>query len=277
MKKHAPFLLAALLLLAEGVDVPLFVADKEIFLKKRNGTTAFCVGAHNHAEAARVVGFFLESKPPIKQAAPEEEFRRGDFLDTLPFLIQAYVFELLESANDAMRFSECAHEILCDLYDRESKPNKGIKRGKEEDVFNRLFIPVSVHSTPLYFECVEDAQRIADRYTVPFASAAQIPRHQTLQQYTRRLETPEADAPHANSSMEAGIYALFCCLAYDPKTRITRKKVKNPSEDLQRFFEKYREPVEHIPYRMHKEWNNVVSGLGRRRFIQQENGRVFRT
>ncbi|EIJ87233.1 hypothetical protein NEPAR06_0197 [Nematocida parisii] len=144
-------LFASLLLLSEGIEVPLifeYVKDQvNLILKrldtggehfrinmsiledssgKRPGNKENCKKATKYEEAMNVINFFIKNKnntilqfkglirPRMGAIIPEFNFDTGDFLSSPKFLIHTYIYEYITTAQDAICFCHATFALLCE-------------------------------------------------------------------------------------------------------------------------------------------------------------------
>ncbi|KAH9387128.1 uncharacterized protein NEMAJ01_2024 [Nematocida major] len=123
---EAHYVLAALLLLSEGVDVPIETAGNRVILKERKDSEAVLVdarmggaalysGEEQPSEAWQVVDFFKQYRGTHKMPSTYEEFKTGDFLESPQLLILTYVGEYVKNAKELMSVMKCALVILDDM------------------------------------------------------------------------------------------------------------------------------------------------------------------
>ncbi|EHY65531.1 hypothetical protein NERG_01138 [Nematocida ausubeli] len=162
VKEHKYKILASLLLLAEGVNVPLTLDEsqneKELVLKKANGQeehfrVSMCVLIKTRKEkenqpiaqkmfqkkAAAVINFFIENKEnPVlekekftSQSDFYRELDKKQFLNSPSFLIQAYIHHYIEKTGEMVLFIQTAHDLLNETMVQEDelfKKEKGLDR-----------------------------------------------------------------------------------------------------------------------------------------------------
>ncbi|KAH9387238.1 uncharacterized protein NEMAJ01_2134 [Nematocida major] len=252
--KHAHCVLAALLLLSEGIDVPIKATQKTITLE----TGSIKVGADSCKKAAQVINFFKDNKGKGKLPGTQSDFNTGDFLNTPQFLIQAYVFEYITSKSDALDFAACAHAILTSL------PEDSCK-----DVYNACFVGSKAEAEE--DELLRPLRMIQTKMeilqTFPFASPSMLPAYTSVRA-CKRGQTEFLEETFSNC-VETGLFALFCCLAHDPDQKeydadamLGKKKGHKTTEALRKFFQlKGVSPKVCATKETMQEWNRVVSDL----------------
>ncbi|KAH9387110.1 uncharacterized protein NEMAJ01_2006 [Nematocida major] len=141
------YVLAALLLLCEGVDVPIELAKEGMIIRQRKGINGVLVdariggaaldsGKEQLSEAWQVINFFKQYRDTHKMPSTYEEFQSGDFLESPQLLILTYIGEYVKNAEELMSVMMCALEILDDMGLAESMEDP-------DSVVSRLFVPAS--------------------------------------------------------------------------------------------------------------------------------------
>ncbi|KAI5162605.1 hypothetical protein NEAUS04_1063, partial [Nematocida ausubeli] len=152
VEKYKYKILASLLLLAEGVDVPLAINESEsrtvLFLKKADEGEHFRLNMNTLANickkateslyvhkdlfkegAVSVVRFFIENRenPVLKKegytSEPKsyKEFKKGKFMNSPGFLIQTYVYHCMENEDQTVLFIKAVYGLLCEYMAQEKE------------------------------------------------------------------------------------------------------------------------------------------------------------
>ncbi|KAH9385971.1 uncharacterized protein NEMAJ01_0867 [Nematocida major] len=253
-KKHVHYVLAALLLLSEGVDVPIKATQKTITLEI--GSIAFETGRCK--KAAQVINFFKDNKGKGKLPCTQNDFCTGEFLNTPQFLIQAYVFEYITSKSDALDFAACMHSIL-----------KSLPEDSCKDLYSACFVESKAEAEEdellRQLRMVQERMKILDSF--PFASPSMLPAYTSVHAFQR--SSSEFLKETFSNCVETGLLALFCCLAHDPAQKkydvgamLGKKKEGDKTEALRTFFQlKGVTPEVCATKKTMQEWNRVVSDL----------------
>ncbi|KAH9387239.1 uncharacterized protein NEMAJ01_2135 [Nematocida major] len=144
---EAHYVLAALLLLCEGVDVPIETAGNRVIIKKRKCSNGILVDARmggaalgsrkwQGSEAWQVINFFKQYRGTHRLPHTYKEFKMGDFLRSPQLLILTYIGEYVKSAEELMSVMGCAFKLVKGMGLAESLKNPG-------SVVGRLFVPAS--------------------------------------------------------------------------------------------------------------------------------------
>ncbi|KAI5160166.1 hypothetical protein NEAUS03_0933 [Nematocida ausubeli] len=306
VKKHAKYILAALLLLSEGVDIKIAVEQgedmKRLVIKskacKENNFVSILLHAagintatneHSYIiyqnEVAEIIDFYIQCRdnPLLKKggefAMPttKEEFESGKFLNNARFLIQAYIYEFIDTVEDYTSFVNAVHELLSDQMTEKSNLYNDTKMEDNNTiVFNELFIAKSAQSesikyTTSFYDLVHAAYKDAN---FPFYSASQLPAYIRVPQCKLdKTGFVEEKTLYYNSCVETALLGLFCCMAYNTGTKRyqTSHMGEGISKELREFFKNYPKPTESISFEMHKEWSKVVACLENDKIDYKQN------
>ncbi|KAI5186068.1 hypothetical protein NEIRO03_2196 [Nematocida sp. AWRm78] len=296
VKVYSNYILAALLLLSEGVDVPiqciqsnneynLILTDTD--MNHEYFSVSLYVPGYNpsnnkyenilQSEAKSIIEFFIRNKDSsflkngriLSEPINHEGFKNGHFMDSIQFLIQAYAFEFIDNEFDGERFITAVFEILNDhleikmnkISNPENKKNK--KNKKVQAVFNKCFIKQS--STEDLEGCINTLERIKiikeSMCILPFYSTEELPMYSKIPKYNAYTgECNEEYIKYFTNCCETAVLGLMCCIMYDPyKKEYTTEHLINPLPELVKFFYKYKVPVESSSTEMLINWNKVVS------------------
>ncbi|KAH9385351.1 uncharacterized protein NEMAJ01_0247 [Nematocida major] len=141
------YVLAALLLLCEDVNVPIELAKDRVTIRKRKGSKDVLVDARMGGEALgsrkwqvseawQVINFFKQYRDTHKMPSTYEGFQKGGFLESPQLLILTYIGEYVKNAEELMSVMECAFKIV---------EGMGLTKNFKypSSVVNRLFVPAS--------------------------------------------------------------------------------------------------------------------------------------
>ncbi|KAH9387101.1 uncharacterized protein NEMAJ01_1997 [Nematocida major] len=287
VRAHALHILAALLLLSEGADVPIECAQNKIVLKQSIGPPVFslsikvpvydlqknCTKVVSQYEAVDAVQFFKANRK-LRSCDPStlEELATGSFLNSPQFLIQAYIFDFIESVQDGARFISIVHELITDLLC--AKKTQGAPPQELEcleRLFKKLFSScVARKDKTCAISALEELQRALETTKkFPFLNECQMPVYKKVPIYIRKTRSFETgDLNSFSNCAEMSLYSLFCCLAYNPSTSMyCLDAMPGASPDLQWFFSAYKTPLETTPLEVQIAWNRVVSDLPCKRIV----------
>ncbi|KAI5133837.1 hypothetical protein NEAUS05_0020 [Nematocida ausubeli] len=292
VKQHAPYILAALCLLAEGVDVQLQLekvdAGRMLVLKNKSGSKTYfrinmTIEKYNmekgiveysyQSEAAEIVRFFTKNVDMAHQkeykefTLPDslEQLETGTFLYGMQFLVQTYIFEVIHEVEDAFNLIRAAEALLCDQISYDKKAGTKEENRIAEAVFAKCFAPVDISfeaGRPI--NTVQILQSTIEKYKVcPFLDAEELP-------INMRIQLPAIDA-NANRNRlfqtysdcaETGMLVLLCCLTYDQNTQTYETKhIRDLPSALENFFAIYSTPFNGSDLKVHMEWSSVVTFL----------------
>ncbi|KFG25089.1 uncharacterized protein NESG_02468 [Nematocida ausubeli] len=295
VKKDTKYILAALLLLSEGVDIKINIDYKgkknNLVIKSKTCKEKEFVNVVMHtagidpvtnehseniyqSEAAGVVKFYMQCKdnPLLKKGgefampATREQFESGKFLNNAAFLIQTYIYEFIDTAEDYKNFVEAAHELLVDQVTEKENPEQTKKKGKKGRIFDELFIAKDAFDeNKKYIESFCDLIQAKNGSTnFPFLDSSQLPKYTRVPRCKLDKSGFEKDqALYYSNCVETALLGLFCCLAYNQKTGKyeTSHMGEGVSDELRDFFGDYPKPTETTDFEMHKKWSSVVACL----------------
>ncbi|KAI5161097.1 hypothetical protein NEAUS03_1499 [Nematocida ausubeli] len=295
VKKDAKYILAALLLLSEGVDIKIAVESiggkKKLVIKSKTCEENKFVSVLMHAadinpatnkhsesiyqcEAAEIIDFYIQCRdnPLLKKggefAMPttKEEFESGKFLNSAAFLIQTYIYEFIDTAESYKDFVNAVHELLVDQMAEKENPYDTREKGIEGRIFDELFIAKeALNNSIKYIAPFCDLVKAKNKNArFPFSNVSQLPRYTRVPQCKLDKSGFEKDqALYYSDCVESTLLGLFCCMAYNPETGEyqTSHMGERVSKELREFFEKYSKPKEEISFEMHKDWSRVVACL----------------
>ncbi|KAI5161591.1 hypothetical protein NEAUS03_1682 [Nematocida ausubeli] len=295
VKKDIKYILAALLLLSEGVDVKINVDhtrekkklviksktyEEKVFVDVEMYTAGIDPVTNEHSEsiyqseAAEIVNFYIRCRdnPLLKKggefAMPvtKEQFESGLFLNSAAFLIQMYIYEFIDTAEGYKDFVNAAHELLVDQVVEKENPEQTKKKSKKGRIFDELFIAKEELSENIkYIESFYDLVKATNENAkFPFCNASQLPRYTRVPRCKLDKSGFELDQSlYYSNCVETALLGLFCCLAYNPETGKyeTSHMGGKISDELKNFFEKYPMPTEATSIEMHKQWSKVIACL----------------
>ncbi|EIJ88767.1 hypothetical protein NEPAR06_2291 [Nematocida parisii] len=338
VKDYACYFLAALLLISEGIQLPLNIFNssieeketKELVLQKTNEKDYFriCLSARDSTEGGEkrsspkklgiyameiaksalgmqdiqengwennsadiienIVIFFKQcttdakTKSICELAEPENmvQFKRGLFLKTPQFLIQAYIYKFVESIEEIDLFHSAVHEILTNCLENPGDLLPKDAQNKALAVYKRCFVPIDEITTKDRCAFIEQLEKLKEMYMifgieqiVPFADTMQLPYSMNIFPYNRESGLFMEDRARFTDSVETSIYILFCFLTYNAyENQYTTVHMHNASYELIEFFKKYYIPEQDESMEVHRNWSRVVSDLPNNNIIYKKNG-----
>ncbi|KAH9386711.1 uncharacterized protein NEMAJ01_1607 [Nematocida major] len=219
------YVLAALLLLCEGVDVPIELAKEGMIIRQRKcskgmlvdarmGRAALDSGEEQLSEAWQVISFFKQYADTHKMPSTYEEFQSGDFLESPQLLILTYIGEYVKNTEELMSVMMCALEILDDMGLAESMEDPG-------SAVSRLFVPASR---------LPEAQAYLAPFLETFPTLTALERFEEFKSFQNevRMAVQKKDAPDAEKEyfdnrgtncrfLEACLLLLFLSVDSDKK------------------------------------------------------------
>ncbi|KAI5163321.1 hypothetical protein NEAUS03_2296, partial [Nematocida ausubeli] len=208
VKKDTKYILAALLLLSESIDIKINVdhtekkkklviksktSKEKVFVEVEMYTVGIDPVTNEHSdsiyqsEAAEIVNFYIRCRdnPLLKKGGEfslpttKEEFKSGRFLNSPAFLIQTYIYEFIDTAEDYKNFVEAVHELMVDQVTEERNPEQTKKKGKNGRIFNELFLAKHALGENIkYIESFCDLVKAKNENArFPFCNDSQLPRY----------------------------------------------------------------------------------------------------
>ncbi|OAG30905.1 hypothetical protein NEIG_00389 [Nematocida sp. ERTm5] len=295
LRKHSSrpdsiYLLAALLVLSEGVDVPIEIdksigGSERIFLKNENfvfiNLPLWLESIEADAskkkiyqkETEGIVLFFkklcrepfLSEVKRREEPDSQEEFYNGEFLDSPKFLIQSYIFEYIDSIEQYRKFISAVRVFLIDF---ELYP--GITEEQREHInntINRCFIeknPDNSIKNTYAADIYNIKTKIRNEAILPFTCPMMVPSYTRIPENI--LENSEDSIQDLvlqyTNYVETVLLNLFMCLAYNPEAnKCSTEYMYGASTALIEFFNKYLVPTESVSQAKHRDWCKVVSKL----------------
>ncbi|KAI5163377.1 hypothetical protein NEAUS04_1512 [Nematocida ausubeli] len=295
VKKDTKYILAALLLLSEGVDIKIIIdhtgEKKKLVIKSKKSKEKVFVDVEMHtagldpvtnehseniyqSEAAEIVKFYIRCRdnPLLKKGgvfampATKEQFESGNFLNSAAFLIQTYIYEFIDTAESYKDFVNAAHELLIDQVAEKENSEQTKKKGKKGRIFDELFIAKDAFDeNKKYIESFCDLLKATNENAkFPFCNDSQLPRYTRVPRRKLKKSGFELNQSlYYSNCVETALLGLFCCLAYNPETGKyeTDHMGKKISKELKNFFGDYPKPTEITDFEMHKRWCEVVACL----------------
>ncbi|KFG25861.1 uncharacterized protein NESG_01849 [Nematocida ausubeli] len=316
-RPHAHKILASLLLLSEGIDVPIKLEKTKdrivLSLQKANQNMVHFniamhgpdpslkyadVGHHKgYWEAMEVIEFFIKSKnnPVHKKKGytlPKtyKEFKTGKFLDSTEFLIQSYIYECITTREELCLFAQTVHDLLWEHIETSSVPK-------------RLLNKKHISAVNLFYSYFTDSEDTKCDRTLLFTllSADNLNNREItfsleLESSSHTIEKPKFHMREIKSikvisanlrdlyisdrtfvtidfsgiqstakfinCVETSLLFMFCAFTYNYNTQMYMpENIPHVSENLKKFFSKYRRVFQRVTRSMHDEWNKVVADL----------------
>ncbi|KAI5158927.1 hypothetical protein NEPAR05_2274 [Nematocida parisii] len=304
VKEHSMAILATLLLLTEGIKVPIkYVSSKEnmntqlIIQKKNRIQEHLSVSMHvpykcpiskrtksvMQKEAKGIFNFFISHQKSsflkwddaLIEPNTLEKFNSGRFLNSLPFLIQMYIFEFIDNIEDANKFIFAVYEILKE-YSEENESKEEKETDHAISVFNRCFVPANqLEASLTYIDNVKKVKSLeAMRKSTPFLNSVQVFTFSRIpMQNLPSSDELKHGIEYFANCVESSILSLVCCFMYDPILgEYTTSHLPNAMPKLHSFFMKYKMPTEFISLEMHQKWNEIVSNLENKEVLYCNKG-----
>ncbi|OAG32523.1 hypothetical protein NEIG_01633 [Nematocida sp. ERTm5] len=307
-KKDGLYLLAALFLLSEGVDVPIEIEksvqeEEKIVLKQIYSDFCPIIGIPLRLESIMQCGRrqmvyqkttedivlffkklcaepFLSDLENCREPADiTEEFRLGHFLDSPKFLIQSYIFEYIDDIYQYELFAECILKLLNYLledYPGTSNAQKELIKKAIDCCFVKHEVYESIvnnYAADIY----SLKSKIDNAAILPFTCPEVVPSYARVpENIPENSEDLVQDEPLQYSDhVETMLLNLFTCLTYNPETNLcSTENMPGASTAVREFFNKYSVPTESASQTKHRDWCRVVSRLNNPKIRYVREGRT---
>ncbi|KAI5167879.1 hypothetical protein NEIRO02_2227 [Nematocida sp. AWRm79] len=303
VQPQSMYILAALFLLSERVDIPINVEEKKLILKSADKATTYIdqslhIYTKDQTESKNdlkkwckdiecLIKFlkkYIDNDSANPSAIKElptvpttyEEFETGEFLNTPQFLVQSYIYEFIDTKDKYIEFIEAVYALLNDQVKNEKSTEKNKARCNE--LLRRLFIEESKLSNVTdHTKHICDLNETIEAFRVcPFIDKTEIPVYTRVKAYNRENNKEIDDEKKKYSNcVEVGILGLMCCLVYDPEERTYNTDHLPNNEEtkpLKDFFRKYPKPRETTSYEMQQNWCRVVADLKTDKILYKREG-----
>ncbi|KAI5140066.1 hypothetical protein NEPAR04_0040 [Nematocida parisii] len=300
-KSDSIYILSALLLLSEGIYVPIDIDKNEltgkttVVLNNTKNTLSY-INLDMHlksimpeengeliaqTETEEIIDFFkqfcrctlLSGICDFAEPTTQEDFSIGDFLNSANFLIQSYIYEYIEDIHQYKQLVKSTLELLEDLY--ESSKKTSIIPKSTETVKNSLFIPIDgiAAEEVLIKEFCGFKSKLDCAAIIPFINNASVYPYTRIPEYTQmNTESMPDETSYYNNRVETMLLNLFCTFTYNPEDmKHSTAHITNPSDALVKFFDKYSTPNECATQEMHRDWSEIVSNLNNPNIIYNRN------
>ncbi|OAG33296.1 hypothetical protein NEIG_01046 [Nematocida sp. ERTm5] len=307
VQPESMYILAAIFLLSEQVNVPIIVnleekGNERLVLKSKDGKTTYVDQSlvlheditklkeghkNHHRETIGVIDFlkgYIDTENMNTcaliggHAEPTtyEQFMTGNFLNTPQFLAQSYIYEFIDTKDEYIEFVKAVYTLLNDQMNGEKSTEENKVRCNE--LLERLFIEKGKFSDLTdHTTIICDLKKTVDTYTsFPFNNSSQLPSYGRVKAYNRDTNTIIDDRYMMYSScVETSILGIFCCLMYDPakkKYATGNIPINEKTKQFKKFFKDYPKPIETTDYNMQQEWCKVVSDLKNNNIFYMKQG-----
>ncbi|KAI5148018.1 hypothetical protein NEAUS05_1224 [Nematocida ausubeli] len=254
-KAHAHTILAALLLKAEGINVPLLLEEvesacpklvwKSIAQSNKSFSIDIAVVAYQGMDSSsskkkkyseyfkekivQTIQYFISTaSSPKDKATPvgaglkkKEDPWEHKFINTSAWLIQSYIYYYLETVEDANSFNSEVSSMLCEYIISCRVEHKLEQEKIAKEFLRKCFMPKGTQSETL--KCWEKVKNLENiiitqekMRLLPFTNPAHFPTKTTCKIHIQGEKYLKTKVFSTN--VESVLLGLFCCFAYDPKT-----------------------------------------------------------
>ncbi|EHY65304.1 hypothetical protein NERG_01750 [Nematocida ausubeli] len=271
VKEYAHRILAALLIRAEGVPVPLIIENEESECPKLTWTNEYkpeesfsvpiCIasaegqgsnGSNEEANIKKVnsrllqtIKYFINAKSSqeleesiaLKESTEKEVYWENVFTETPAWLIQSYIYYYLETKEEAIKLYGEIDKKLKSCIDLYPVYNYSYIAG---DFFDKSFTSKDVQSEELvWWEKVKKLEDMVEAKKEvqlhPFADNSHLPNKAIVNlniQGNTYLETKVI-----SSDIESVLLTLLCCFVYDPETNTYNvNQILGAKEEVKSLF-----------------------------------------
>ncbi|KAI5159307.1 hypothetical protein NEAUS03_0192 [Nematocida ausubeli] len=251
VKSYAHRIVIALLLKAEGINVPLFLvkdkdpttklvwrdqrkelfsinileAAKEILKRRGQGEKESSFYKKNIVKTIQYFTSVDENKIAKENPVEREnlhdktKYWKDEYMNSRNWLIQVYIYCYICTKEDAIKFNKELYAVLSECM-RQNQKSFTIVEGQEQKFFKKCFMPKNTESKILsYWEKLKDLNNIVINpepvQLLPFTNSRHLPTRKIVEiaiQGNLHLKT-EVFA----SDIESALLGLFCCFVYDSK------------------------------------------------------------
>ncbi|KAI5166142.1 hypothetical protein NEIRO03_0993 [Nematocida sp. AWRm78] len=300
-KPDSMYILSALLLLSEGIYVPIDIDKNEsngkmaVVLNNTKKTHSY-INLDMHlkgimpeengelvaqTETEEIIEFFKEfcrygflpGMCEFIEPTTQDDFSVGNFLNSANFLIYSYIYEYIEDIHQYKQLVKSTLELLEDLYESSMEPS--ITPKSTETVKNSLFTPIYtiIAEEVLIKKFCEFKSKLDCAAIIPFINNASVYSYTRIPEHTQmNTETMPDETSYYNNHVETMLLNLFCTFTYNPEDmKHSTAHITNPSDALVRFFDKYSTPNECATQEMHRDWSAMISNLNNPNIIYNRN------
>ncbi|KAI5166683.1 hypothetical protein NEIRO03_1111 [Nematocida sp. AWRm78] len=295
---HAYKILGSLLLLSEGMDILLTLegqnqTEKTLVLLKIkdnnegveedctfNMNVSFCIAENSNnskkskiyvyqKETENIIQFFIDCKNSpliqkeenISEPISLKSLKRGRFLTSARWLIQLYIYEYIDTANQMMEFIRVVYNLVNE--NRFYTKKNSVQERKETNIILKCFMFISSDTESdnflnniQYIKSYTSILNAPQEKVTPFSKEEHLSSYDSNNVFGRLpwrfLHMGETTT---NNSSEAALLALFCHFAFDPTTNTySMDHIETECSKIKNFFQKYRVPEKEISIQMMNDW-----------------------
>ncbi|KAI5163253.1 hypothetical protein NEAUS03_2249, partial [Nematocida ausubeli] len=271
VKEHAHTILAALLLQAEGMNMPISVERNRMQIphlvwkggaqETKSFSLEIVVPCSEMQEddfrkrrcelfqykSEQVIKFLLNTDSLVQYGIEDfmtmeekEGFWEDDFCKSKSWLIQSYIYYYLETKEDAACFNKIVYKMLDEHINKCERENKDEQKAISEKFFKTCFMQSNLLSDELKYwrkiEELEDTIESTEKVRLlPFTDSEHAPIKTTVdvQIYGDNYLATDVFL----TDVESALLGLFCCFAYDPDCVVySVGHMKNAPDAVRDFF-----------------------------------------
>ncbi|KAI5126508.1 hypothetical protein NEPAR04_2449 [Nematocida parisii] len=287
--KKSSYILAILLLLSEGLDLPVIFTNnknstvilEEVIINNKMcfniNTIIISKSIHSYKqislqlyekELKEIIEFFMKYKNTyytnnknLFGAGYYDEFKRGNILNTTVFLIQSYIYMFLNTVNDIQKFNYSVYEILYKYIKHNKECGGNIKNLLiAQRIFNRYFIPrnkKNKRNSMAYIDRINKLNAIIEKFKEK-AFKRRITTELNIQEVQNSIKKRISELDSENTSIENminRILLVFSLLSYNSKKgKYNPDSIHNMPYEISHFFDILGSPAYACNYNLYKKW-----------------------
>ncbi|KAI5167921.1 hypothetical protein NEIRO02_2260 [Nematocida sp. AWRm79] len=300
--KKSSYILAILLLLSEGLDIPVIFTNnknstvilEEVIVNNKMcfniNTIIISKSIHSYEqislqlyeqELREIIEFFMKYKnnyytnnKNLFGVGYYDEFKSGSILNTTVFLIQSYIYMFLNTVSDIQRFNYSVYEILYKYIKHNKESGGDIKNLLiAQRIFNRYFIPrnkKNERNSMAYIDRINKLNVVIEEFKEK-AFKARITTELNIQEVQNSIKKRITELDSENTSIEDmlnRILLVFSLLSYNSKKgKYNSDSIRNIPYEISHFFDILGSPAYACNYNMYKKWQEYFySGYNKKYF-----------
>ncbi|KAI5167962.1 hypothetical protein NEIRO02_2291 [Nematocida sp. AWRm79] len=291
-RKNSEYLLAALLLISNGINIPLHFdenenrltligSNKRAYLKINFGKPSKVYKSLLGVESlevyikqlVEVIDFFKKyeyTSDSVMNTAVDNTFNwsvlQNNYMYTSEFVIQMYIYDYCRSASSYMNLIECIKELMINCSeDSEDSDNSNILiHIKKTAIYNKLFVENYTEREKIclknFYNMLYTVNNI--KPTIPYSDINQIP----MTKKERLIKNPQSSqnvraAVIRKRNFETALLVLFSCFTYDCRSNCYKTSSLTAHRNnrcLHSFFNLEATILSTSPSDLHRMWVDRV-------------------
>ncbi|OAG32045.1 hypothetical protein NEIG_01283 [Nematocida sp. ERTm5] len=268
-------IIAILLILSEGLDIPLRFENEDSYLVLFNNmkekkiifriNMSIVHSSVSHANsnkkarnavyqegAVKYIKFFMQGEKQQEEEKPKaqltEPFDINKFINSQRWHIQNYIYNYISNEKELLKIIKSVYSILIEIAKNSAHVNFKRQNSVIMTVLSNCFTTVYSYQEVMYnFICLSKFEILLDNHRVqllPFRTKSDIHVFSKIQipcsEYDIRNEL---EPKKIHSCMESALLNLFLCFAFDMRTEVYDiSHIKGANSNLMAFFKVYTTP-----------------------------------